>query len=65
MLQFVAFRLFAFVIAPAAGHLGWDIYGLLPWLVLAVLLPLSWLVNRVFTRPLSRIIKRKLTTKNQ
>lgn len=65
VLQFVAFRLFAFVIAPAAGHLGWDIYGLLPWLVLAVLLPLSWLVNRVFTRPLSRIIKRKLTTKNQ
>lgn len=65
VLQFVAFRLFAFVVAPAAGHLGWDIYGLLPWFVLAILLPLSWLVNRVFTRPLSRIIKRQLTTENQ
>ena len=62
VLQFVAFRLFAFVIAPAAGHLGWDIYGELPWLVLVVLLPLSWLVNRYFTRPVSRYIEQKLET---
>lgn len=62
VLQFVAFRLFAFVVAPAAGHLGWNIYDQLPWFVLALLLPLSWLVNRYFTRPVSRLIKQKLTT---
>ena len=56
VLQFVAFRLFGFVIAPAAGHLGWDIYHDYAWMVLAVLLPLSWLVNRFFTRPLRRFL---------
>ena len=59
VLQFVAFRLFGFVVAPAAGHLGWDIYGEYAWLVLALLLPLSWLVNRYFTRPLSLLVKKK------
>jgi hypothetical protein len=67
----VAFRLFGFVIAPAAGHLGWDIYGDYAWLVMALLLPLALLVNRLFTRPLSSLVKKKfscspsqLTTKN-
>lgn len=58
VLQFVAFRLFGFVVAPAAGHLGWDIYGDYAWLVMALLLPLSWLVNRLFTRPLSTLVKK-------
>ena len=71
VLQFVAFRLFGFVVAPAAGHLGWDIYGDYAWLVMALLLPLALLVNRLFTRPLSSLVKKKfscspsqLTTKN-
>ena len=59
VLQFVAFRLFGFVVAPAAGHLGWDIYDDYAWLVMALLLPLSWLVNRLFTRPLAAIVKKK------
>ena len=59
VLQFVAFRLFGFVVAPAAGHLGWDIYGDYAWMVMALLLPLSWLVNRLFTRPLSSLVKKK------
>lgn len=58
VLQFVAFRLFSFVVAPAAGHLGWDIYDDYAWLVMALLLPLSWLVNRLFTRPLSSLVKK-------
>ena len=58
VLQFVAFRLFGFVVAPAVGHLGWDIYHGLPWFVLLLLLPLSWLVNRLFTKPLSARVKR-------
>jgi len=40
------------------GHLGWDIYHGLPWFVLLLLLPLSWLVNRLFTKPLSARVKR-------
>lgn len=56
VLQFVAFRLFAFVVAPAAGHLGWDIYHDYAWMVMVLLLPLSWLVNRLFTRPLRRLL---------
>ena len=48
----------AFVVAPVAGHLGWDIYDDYAWLVMALLLPLSWLVNRLFTRPVSSIIKK-------
>ena len=59
VLQFVAFRLFGFVVAPVAGHLGWDIYGEYAWMVMALLLPLSWAVNRLFTRPLSSIVKKK------
>lgn len=64
VLQFVAFRLFGFAVAPAAGHLGWNIYHQLPWFVLLILLPLSWLVNRLFTRPLTQYIKRHLNTVN-
>ena len=65
VLQFVAFRLFGFAVAPAAGHLGWNIYHQLPWFVLLILLPLSWLVNRLFTRPLTQYIKRHLNTVNK
>lgn len=60
VLQFVAFHLFGFVISPMAAHFGWNIYGDLPWFVLPMLLPLSWLVNRYFTRPLSKYLKLKL-----
>ena len=59
VLQFVAFRLFGFVVAPAAGHLGWDIYDQYAWMVMALLLPLAWAVNRLFTRPLTSAVKKK------
>ena len=57
MLQFVVFHLFAFVVSPLVGHFGWSIYGHLEWFVLPLLLPLSWVVNRYFTRPLGARIK--------
>ena len=59
VLQFVAFHLFNYVISPFAGHFGWDIYARLPWLVLPVLMLLSWAVNRLFTRPVTAFFKRK------
>lgn len=61
VLQFVAFHLFSFVISPLAGHYGLNIYDCLEWFVLPMLLPLSWLVNRYFTRPVTAAINRKLS----
>ena len=59
VLQFVAFHLFNFYIAPLAGHYGWDIYNKLAWFALPLLVLISWVVNRCFTRPLGRFVKRK------
>lgn len=58
VLQFVAFMLFNYWVAPFAGHYGINIYDKLAWFVFPLLLPLSWLVNRYFTRPLSRLFNR-------
>ena len=62
VLQFVAFQLFGYVIAPLAAHLGWQAYGLVEWFALPLLVPLSWAVNRWFSRPLNAYFKRKLST---
>lgn len=62
VLQFVAFRLFGYVVAPAAGSLGASIYDAVAWFALPLLLPLSWAVNRWFTRPVNAYINRKLST---
>ena len=61
VLQFVAFHLFNYVISPVAGHFGWDIYHHLAWFVLPLLMALSWLVNRCFTRPVGAYFKRKFS----
>ena len=53
VLQFVVFHLFGFALSPLAGHYGWSIYGQLAWFALPLLMPLSWLVNRFFTRPVA------------
>ena len=60
VLQFVAFLLFNYALAPVAGHFGLDIYGGLVWFALPLLLLMSWVVNRCFTRPLSAWLKRKI-----
>ena len=62
VLQFVAFRLFGFAVAPLAGHFGWHVYGDVAWFALPMLLPIAWVVNRCFTRPVNRYIQRKITT---
>ena len=62
VLQFVAFRLFGYVVSPLAGHLGLHIYDQLAWFALPLLIPIAWLVNRCFTRPVNRIIQRKFST---
>ena len=61
VLQFVAFHLFSFVISPLAGHYGLNIYDRLEWFVLVLLLPMSWVVNRFFTRPVASYFNRKLS----
>ena len=58
VLQFVAFLLFNYMLAPVLGHFGWQVSNLLPWFAMVVLLPLSWLVNRYFTRPLGAYLKK-------
>ena len=61
VLQFVAFRLYNYVVAPAIGHFtGWNVYSWLPWMALPLLMLISWVVNRCFTRPLFAMIKQKL-----
>ena len=57
VLQFVAFHLFDFVIAPVAGHFGLDIYDGLAWCALPLLVLISWVVNRCFTRPVMALTK--------
>ena len=58
VLQFVAFLLFNYAVAPVAGHFGIAIYDKLPWFALPLLLLLSWIVNRCFTRPAAAYFKR-------
>ena len=60
VLQFVAFLLFNYMLAPVLGHFGWQVSNLLPWFAMVVLLPLSWLVNRYFTRPLGAYLKKNI-----
>lgn len=58
VLQFVAFLLFNYMLAPVLGHFGWRVDNQLHWFALVVLIPLSWLVNRYFTRPLGACLRR-------
>ena len=60
MLQFVAFHLFNYVLSPVAGHFGILIYEYKTLCVWVVLLPLAWVVNRYFTRPVGAYFKRKI-----
>ena len=59
VLQFVAFLLFNYMLAPVLGHFGWYVGNHLEWYALIVLLPLSWLVHRYFTRPIASHLKLK------
>ena len=63
VLQFVGFHLFGFVVAPAMGHFGLNLYNHLAWFALPLLLPLAWVVNRWFTRPINAYFQHRLTTK--
>jgi len=67
VLQFVAFLMFNYMLAPLLGHFGWQVSNLLSWFAMVVLIPLSWLVNRYFTRPLASRLKnnRQLTTRGK
>lgn len=60
VLQFVAFLLFNYMLAPVMGHFGWQVSKLLPWFALVVLLPLSWLVHRYFTVPITAFFKKRI-----
>lgn len=64
VLQFVVFHFFGYVVSPFVTHFGWDIYGHLAWFVLPLLLPLSWVVNRCFTRPVNAYLRHQLGTRN-
>ncbi len=59
MLQFVAFKLYNYVLAPFVGHFGIDIHGKIVYYVWPLLFVLCWVVNRVFTRPVSRYVKQR------
>ena len=63
VLQFVAFLLFNYVVAPFVAHFGLLIYDQVEWLSMLLLLPMSWLVNRYFTRPVFRRLRRLYETK--
>ena len=62
VLQFAAFHLFGYVVAPLVAHLGWDVYGCVAWFALPLLLPLAWATNRWFTRPVNAYFKRKFAS---
>lgn len=63
VLQFVAFLLFNYAVAPVVAHFGWLIYDQVEWMSLLLLLPMAWLVNRYFTRPVFRQLKRMYEVK--
>ena len=64
MLQGIAALVYNYVLAPALGHLGLsqlgvDPYNLLPWMIIPLGILLAWVINRLFTRPLDRILFKK------
>lgn len=60
VLQFVVFHLFGFVVSPIAGHFRLNLYNCLQWFALPILLPLAWLVNKFFTRPVNNFFRNQL-----
>lgn len=63
MLQGIAALIYNYLLAPALGHLGLtrlgiDPYSLLPWMIIPLGIVLAWIVNRLFTRPLNRLLFR-------
>ena len=63
MLQGIAALIYNYLVAPAFGHLGLarlgiDPYDLLPWMIIPLGIVLAWVVNRLFTRPLNRLLKK-------
>ena len=63
VLQFAAFQIFGYVISPLAFHFNLQLYGLVEWFALPVLLPLAWAVNRWFTRPVNAYFKQKFASR--
>ena len=64
MLQGIAALVYNYLLAPALGHLGLtrlgiDPYSLLPWMIIPLGILLAWIVNRLFTRPLNRLLFRR------
>ena len=59
VLHFWVFQLFNYVVSPIAGHFDLAVYSWL-WLSIPLLILISWIVNRYFTRPLFAAIKRKV-----
>ena len=59
VLHFWVFQLFNYLVSPIAGHFGLAVYTWL-WLSIPLLILISWVVNRYFTRPLFAAIKRKV-----
>lgn len=62
MLQGVTALIYNYLLAPALGHLGLtrlgiDPYSLLPWMIIPLGILLAWLVNRLYTRPLNRLLR--------
>ena len=60
VLQFVAFRLFGYVVSPLAAHLGLNTYNMVAWFAVPLLLPIAWAVNRWFTKPIANYVSRMI-----
>lgn len=58
VLQNVGFLMSNYMLAPVLWHWGVDVYGIAVWLSLPLLIVLSWVVNRCFSRPVRRWLKR-------
>ena len=52
--QGIAALVFNYLVAPVFGHFGIIVYGDYVWGVLPILIPLAWVVNRCFSRPVGR-----------
>ena len=73
MLQGIAALIYNYWLAPVASHiglqevynevsadlLGADAPGLIVWLILPIDILLAWVVNRLFTRPVTRLLRCK------
>lgn len=62
MLQGITALAYNYLIAPVLGHLelgalGIDPYDLLPWLVIPLGVVIAWVVNRLFSRPVNRLLR--------